>query len=202
MKIENRNFIEAYTKMIAALEGVLASLDQDNDDELDQETVIENMIQRMKDKLEIVKGNANSGIGKRIDCIPDWKEEGGQMKRTEFFRYAQIAKLDFIGGVEVAKLKGWEEHQVYDRLEELPAPVYKSGMMILWNRADFGPYEHLNATLAQVLTVSEAAELMGVTDRHVRRLCEAKKIAARKSADGTWIVGKYGAMSYMKRMAD
>lgn len=43
--------------------------------------------------------------------------------------------------------------------------------------------------LNEVLTVSEAAKLSGVTIQHIRRLCKSGVLAARY-ADGVWLILK------------
>lgn len=44
--------------------------------------------------------------------------------------------------------------------------------------------------LDQVLTVSEAAKIRNVSNRHMRRLCEAGSVVCRKSDDGVWLILK------------
>lgn len=52
--------------------------------------------------------------------------------------------------------------------------------------------ERVNELLAlhQVVTVSEMAEIKGVSVQYIRLLCKEGKLTCRKSSDGVWLILK------------
>lgn len=50
------------------------------------------------------------------------------------------------------------------------------------------------------LTVSEAAELVSYTERHIRRLAKNKSIKARQVGDWLYLVDKDSLLAYADRM--
>ena len=48
----------------------------------------------------------------------------------------------------------------------------------------------MNSILDQVVTVSDAAEIYGCSDRYIRKLCELKKIEAKQDKKGNWLILK------------
>ena len=53
--------------------------------------------------------------------------------------------------------------------------------------------------MAREVTVSQAAEATGYTDRHIRRLARAGKIEARQVGNWLYLVGLDSLLSYIEK---
>lgn len=203
---KKQNFIDALEKAIIAIENLKAGDDaliNEDIDTIEQDNVFDTLVYKLESKKALLEGKTRYSTGFGIqDHFPDFQlNSDGEVEQNKFFSYTSIMGLEFITASEVKEIMGFDDtDEVYRRLEELPAPIYKSDMLTLWNKKDFEGYQY--RMIDQVITVSEAAEILKVSERHVRRLCEAKKISARKNKDGTWLIGLNGAKEYVKGLDD
>lgn len=198
--MNKQNAVKAFEMIVEALETLIAKVEPEFSPEMDWNEheiaeIIEMMKTRFTEKLALWKGEKR--LFATIDYFPDIEDsEEERVKFTRFFTYVNLMKLNFATIDDVAAMKGWNPDDVLFRLEELPHPIY-SGAIHLWNRADFES-QIVTSTLDEVITVSEAAKILGVSDRHVRRMCEQKKFACRKTKDDVWLIGRASLERYLE----
>lgn len=191
-------FIKVFEKVIQLLRNEQDKIDINNTNDLDvvdEYFLFDDLILKFSLKIDMLQGKSFT----KFDFFPDWREENGEMKQNKFFHYINLIGTEFIDVDDVAKMMGWDTYQVYDRLEELPTPVY-NGLKKLWAKHDFE--QEQRTTLSQVLTVTEAAKKYNVSNDTIIKLCEAKKIAARQTEDGEWLIGREGLHSYFKSIIE
>jgi len=192
-------FIKVFERIVELLKNEQDKIDINNTNDLDivdEYFLFDDLISKFSLKIDTLQGKSFANF----DFFPDWKEENKEMKQNKFFHYINLIGTEFIDVGDVAKMMGWDTYQVYDRLEELPIPVH-NGLKKLWAKHDF-EHKEQRATLSQVLTVAEAAKKYNVSNDTIIKLCQAKKIAARQTEDGEWLIGREGLHNYFKSIIE